>query len=195
MKRIIALILALMTVACLFVACGGNTETTTEPEVTTTEPETTEPETTVAAANVATIKKLSKHENGWMQMNFSGDENAQGIYFNTFANDAPFSGDWAVRYTPTETAKVTLVRDGEEYDLTCPGAETIVKFSKTEYYLVLDKWLVGEEMVPVANGDLIIIEGGFVDPTGEWTIDFEPQYITLKGDTAKFSVEDPRVEE
>ncbi|MBO5078062.1 MAG: hypothetical protein J6B67_00070 [Oscillospiraceae bacterium] len=193
MKRILALILALMTVACLFAACGDNTETTTEP--TTTEPETTEPETTVAEANLATIKKLSKHENGWMQGDFHGNADSMGIYFNTFANDAPFNEDWSLRYTPTETAKLILVRDGEEYDLTNPGAQTIVKYSKTEYYLVLDKWLVGEELFPLVNGDMIIIEGGFLDPTGEWTIDFEPQYITLKGDTAKFSVDDPRVEE
>lgn len=50
MKKLIALLLAVLMIASL-AACGGsNTETTadttTEPETTTTEPETTEPETT-----------------------------------------------------------------------------------------------------------------------------------------------------
>ncbi|MBO5078949.1 MAG: hypothetical protein J6B67_04625 [Oscillospiraceae bacterium] len=192
MKRIIALILALMTVACLFAACGGNTETTTEP--TTTEPTTTEPETTLAGPTEIVIKKVSKHEAGWMPAGEGSDAEAQGVYFNAFTNDSPFNEDWTMRYMPVETAKVVLVRDGEEYDITNPGAEALVKFSKTEYYLVLDKWLMGEELFPLVAGDMIILEGGFQDPSEEWVLTFETQYITLKEDGVKISVDDPRAE-
>lgn len=196
MKKLIALLLALVMVTCLFAACGnaqqGDNSQDTEP--TSTEPTETEPATTEPEANVAEIKKLSKHENGWMQVDFSGNEDSQGVYFNSFANDAPYAEDWSLRYTPTENASVILVRDGEQIDITQPGAEMIVKYGNTSYYLAMDKWLLGDDVFPVTNGDMIILEGDFMDPTGEWTIRFLPQYIVFDNDMAKFYTEDPTAE-
>ena len=44
MKKVLALILAFLTVISLFTACNGNTDTSTEPDITTLEPEESEKE-------------------------------------------------------------------------------------------------------------------------------------------------------
>ncbi|MBO5078667.1 MAG: hypothetical protein J6B67_03160 [Oscillospiraceae bacterium] len=97
MKKLIALLLAVLMIASL-AACGGsNTETTadttTEPETTTTEPETTEPETTEGnviegisyfslsmGEDYDHIKSLSAYynEDGTVAVEYNGDIRKMG---------------------------------------------------------------------------------------------------------------------
>lgn len=195
MKKLLALLLVLVTVMS-FAACGGNdnaAETTTEPtpEETTTEPVVEETEAPTDAEAIV-IDKISTHENGWM-VDAWGHVDTQGIYFNAWSNDAPYNTDWTVEYTPVSSDVIKLVRDGEVYEIGIMMAGTLVKFSGTEYYLKADKWMINE-LFPFVEGDVVIVEGDFVG-MGEaegYTIHMNKFYMQLKtGGITKFTTEAP----
>lgn len=192
MKKLIALTLVLVMVVGVLAACGGNnnTQVTTEPqnvEATTTEPATTVPEPTEPDAIVAGT--LSNHENGWEVEAWS--EGASGIYFNMWANDLPYDSDWAVRYQPHSGNVVQLYRDGECYPIGGPGVGMLVKFSANSYYMVFDKWIT-QELFPLQEGDIVVIEGDFSNPENEYTIHFDKVYVQLKvGGITKFTTTAP----
>lgn len=195
MKKLLALLLVLVTVMS-FAACGGNNnavETTTEPAPveTTTEPAPTETEAPTEAGAIV-IDKISTHENGWM-VDAWGNVDTQGIYFNAWANDGPYNTDWTVEYTPISNDVIKLVRDGEVYEIGVMMAGTLVKFGSTEYYLKADKWMI-HELFPFVEGDVVIVEGDFVGMGAAegYTIHMNKFYMQLKtGGITKFTTEAP----
>lgn len=199
MKKILALTLALLLVASMFAACGNEeTPATNDPtqgtiEATDPAPEATDaPEQTEAPANYAVIEKLSKHENGWVQNTWGND--SYGVYFNAFANDAPYGdSEEYIYYRPVSEDAIKLVRDGETYDLGNPFVDFLHKGDRTAYYLRLEKWML-DEYFPIVNGDMIIVEGDFYNADYDFTIHINKVYMTFAGDMVKFSQTDPTVE-
>ena len=194
MKRLITLLLAILMVVGVFAACGKADPT--EPPATNPPP-TTVPATTVPDATnpvepdskVIVAGSLSNHENGWEVEAWTA--NASGVYFNMWANDLPYNSDWSVRYQPHNGDSVKLIRDGEVYPLGGPGVDMLVKFGANGYQVVCDKWIT-QELFPLQEGDVMIIEGDFSNPENGYTIRFEKTYVQLKvGGITKFSTTAP----
>lgn len=195
MKKVFALTLALVMVACMFAACGGNNAATnpptTNPPATnppvTNPPVVTDPEPTVPDVIVA--GSLSNHENGWEVEAWS--PNAAGVYFNMWTNDLPYNSDWSVEYQPHSGDVVKLIRNGETHMIGGPGIGQLVKFSANSYYLKFDKY-VTQELFPLQEGDVVIIEGDFSNPENGYTIHFDKTYVQLKtGGITKFTTTAP----
>lgn len=55
----------------------------------------------------------------------------------------------------------------------------VLKFDNTQWFLVLDNWLLGD-LAPLQSGDTVLIFGEFLNDNG-WSIHFEPTYFSLKG--------------
>lgn len=194
MKKLFALTLALVMVVCMFAACGNETPETNPPasnppatnppatNPTDPVPEPTDPDVIVASS-------LSNHENGWEVEAWS--EDSAGIYFNMWANDLPSDSDWHLRYQAHSGEVVKLIRNGEAYPIGGPGIGQLVKFSTNGYYLSFDKWIT-QELFPLQEGDVIIIEGDFSNPENGYTIHFDKTYVQLKvGGITKFSTTAP----
>ena len=206
MKKILALTLALLMVVGMFAACGDNSGSAnndnkaSEPAATDapTEPNATEPPATDAPtesdpteveSNVITASTLSNHENGWEVE--AWNEDAAGIYFNMWTNDLPYNTDWSLRYQAHSSEVVRLVRDGEVYPIGGPGIGQLVKYGANGYYLSFDKWIT-QELFPLQEGDVIILEGDFSNPENGYTIHFDKSYIQLKvGGITKFTTKAP----
>lgn len=206
MKKLLALTLALLMVVCMFAACGDNsgsanndnkgtepapTDAPTQPDAT--EPPATdaptEPDPTEAESNVITAGTLSNHENGWEVE--AWNEGASGVYFNMWANDLPYESDWSLRYQPHSGEVVKLIREGEVYPIGGPGMELLVKFGPNGYCLCFDKWIT-QELFPLQEGDVVIIEGDFSNPLNGYTIHFDKTYVQLKvGGITKFTTTAP----
>ena len=145
-----------------------------DPEVT--EPEATEPDNhgPMAAHSV----------NGWTATG--------GLYFTMAANDVPYNS-WEVRYTPTAESNVKLIRGGQTYDVAHTQRETIVKYSDTEYYY--EFWTL-DTYKPVVAGDVMIVEGNFVNAANGATLTVAKTTITFNADgTATFQSEGAEPEE
>ena len=187
MKKLLALTLALVMAVCMFAACDGNNSETNPPATNppaTTDPEPTEPDVIVAGS-------LSNHENGWEVEAWNPD--AAGVYFNMWTNDLPYNSDWTVEYQPHSGDVVKLIRDGETHMIGGPGIGQLVKFSANSYYLKFDKY-VTQELFPLQEGDVVIIEGDFSNPENGYTIHFDKTYVQLKvGGITKFTTTAPRV--
>lgn len=198
MKKLLALTLALLMALTLFAACGDQNDST-EPNETPanveqnpTDPQVTDPEPTDAPANYSVIEKLNKHENGWVQNTWGNG--SYGVYFNAKSNEAPYSeGENYVYYRPVSEDCILLVRDGETYELGNPFFDFLHKESRTAYYLRLEEWMVSDYF-PIVNGDMIIVEGDFINEDNGHTIHINKAYITFAGDMAKFSQTDPTAE-
>lgn len=194
MKKLLALTLALVMALCMFAACDGNNGETnpsatnppaTNPPATNppaTEPDPTDPEVIVAGS-------LSNHENGWEVE--AWNPNSAGVYFNMWTNDLPYNSDWTVEYQPHGGDVVKLIRDGETHMIGGPGIGQLVKFSANSYYLKFDKY-VTQELFPLQEGDVVIIEGDFSNPENGYTIHFDKTYVQLKvGGITKFTTTAP----
>ena len=200
MKKILALSLALLMLASVFAACGNQEENPTEPDpIVTDAPEVTDgsetPEVTDGAdesENYSVIEKMSKHENGWVQNNWGND--SYGVYFNAKSNNAPYTeGEDYVYYRPVEESCIILVRDGESYELGNVFFDFLFKQDRTAYYLRLEEWMISDYF-PIVNGDMIIVEGDFINEDNGHTIHIEKSYLTFAGDMVKFSQTDPTAE-
>ena len=125
------------------------------------------------------IPGMKEHPNGW---------NQDGIYATMDPNDAPFGTDWALRYKPASAEVIKIVRNGQTYDIANPDAETLVKYSETDYAIVT--WMFGDKK-PVA-GDVFIIEGVFIHEASGASLEIGKTEITLHADgSATFVVEEP----
>lgn len=132
---------------------------------------------------VVKASSMSEQMNRW---NVEPD----GLYFCLWANEVPYGADWDVEYIPTTPETVKVVRDGVTYNVGNPAAGTLVKYSNTEYFLKFEKWVIGEEVFPIQDGDVIIVEGDFVAKDGSgWTLSFEPNYcmVVVSADLTRFS--------
>ncbi len=123
---------------------------------------------------------MSKHaSNGWA---------SNGVYGVMAENAAPYDG-WSVEYTPVAAENLKLIRGGETYNIGIPGRGTLVKYSATEYFLKME-WNVGD-YAPMQDGDVLIVEGGFVNEASKVTLNISKTYIYANGSDVEFSTEMP----
>ncbi len=94
-----------------------------------------------------------------------------GMYFKATANAAPFDGGWGLRYKPTSADAITFTRNGVTTNVGNTGAETIVKYSETEYFI--ESWTVGVNSNGWQAGDIYTLNGSFYNATNDATITFE----------------------
>ena len=102
-----------------------------------------------------------------------------GIYFNATANDAPYDNSWALRYTPTSASAITFTRDGVTTNVGNTGAETLVKFSETEYFI--EAWTIGKNDNGWQVGDIYTLNGNFYNAANDATITFENAQLQIMG--------------
>lgn len=133
------------------------------------------------AVEAQVIPAMLEHPNG-----FTGT----GVYFSAAEeNTLPFDG-WSVEYFPREAGCIKLIRDGETYDIANVDAGTIVKFRETEYYLKLEQWIY-KNYYPFVDGDILVVEGKFVNAGLAGLMEIGKTYITFSGGMAYFSTEYP----
>jgi len=127
--------------------------------------------------NVVDVVHLeSNPDNGWSSTSY---DVPGGMYFTAAENAAPYNTDWSLRYTPTGVDAIKLIRNGVETSIANTGAETIVKYRETEYYL--EFWPFANAK-PMLAGDILIIDGWFYNAANNIYIDVEKTYITLFAD-------------
>lgn len=199
MKKTIALLLALVMMMSMLAACGNSAgddekdtpiESSSDPvteestgESTEESIEETTEEPTEAGPRIVEASALNKHDNGWFH---NEDGTSAGVYFNLWTNDVPVDETWSVRYVPTGD-NLKVIRDGVTYDI----GSRVLKFSNTEWFLVLDLWLMGD-FGQCQSGDVLVLSGDYVDEETGWGIHFETTYISLKGENgAVFSLTPP----
>ena len=122
---------------------------------------------------------------GAMQADSRG-KSSEGLYFKLSANDAPFNPDWTESYTPASVDCIKLIRDGRTYSIGNIAAGTIIKYSETEYYLKTEKWMMSD-VYPIRDGDILLVEGNFLDAKGETALSFSSNYISMEYGSATFS--------
>ncbi len=123
---------------------------------------------------------MTQHSvNGWA---------SNGVYGVMAENAAPYDG-WSVEYTPVAAENLKLIRGGETYDIGIPGRGTLVKYSATEYFLKME-WNVGD-YAPMQDGDILIVEGGYVNEASKVTLNISKTYIYANGSDVEFSTEMP----
>lgn len=196
MKKLLALTLVLLMAVSMFAACGNDAADPTDPAgISTTEPQGTEPQATDPEETEPTdekyivIEKLNKHENGWNQDTWGNG--SHGVFFSLKTNDAPFEIDGSpAYYDSADFDTVKLYRDGEVYEIGTPNRDNITKVDKNGYYLRLEEWII-EDYFPIVNGDVILLEGDFVNADSGYTLHFEPVYLIFNGDMVKFSYTAP----
>ncbi|MBQ3356185.1 MAG: hypothetical protein IJG45_03635 [Oscillospiraceae bacterium] len=115
-----------------------------------------------------------------------------GIYFRLDENEAPFNSDWSVYYRPESADCIKLVRDGVTMNAGNPLADTIAKFSNTEYYLKTEEWMKPDAW-PLQERDILIIEGNFVNREENVILHFDTNYIAIIDGEAVFSTEYPEL--
>ena len=197
MKKLLALTLVLLMTVSMFAACGEEaapatepaTEPTTEPATEPTTEPATEPTTEPVDEKYIVIDKLNKHENGWNQDVWGNG--SHGVFFSLKTNDAPFEIEGTpAYYDAVDYDVVKLYRDGEVYEIGTPNRDNLSKVDKNGYYLRLEEWII-EEYFPIVNGDVILVEGDFVNADSGYTLHFEPVYMIFNGDMVKFSYTAP----
>ncbi|MBO5050075.1 MAG: InlB B-repeat-containing protein [Oscillospiraceae bacterium] len=116
----------------------------------------------------------------------------KGIYAVGAATSVPFNSDWSVEYTPVSADGFKLIRDGETYSVGVPGSGTLVKLSETDCYLKFESWTVAGDLLPIQDGDVLVVEGEWScnkDESAVITID--KTYILYENGEATFSAEQP----
>ena len=122
---------------------------------------------------------------GAMQADSRG-KSSEGLYFKLSANAAPFNPDWTESYTPASADCIKLIRDGKTYSIGNVAAGTIIKYSETKYYLKTEKWMMSD-FYPIRDGDILLVEGNFLDAKGETALSFSSNYISMEYGSATFS--------
>ena len=118
---------------------------------------------------IVDVVELDSHSNGWDSSRF---------YFTAAENDAPYDSGWSLRYVPVSADAIKLVKDGVTTNVGNTGAETIVKYSTTDY--TVESWAVGA--ANVAAGNMMIIEGLFYNAANDTYIKVEKTYFTFNAD-------------
>ena len=124
----------------------------------------------------------------------NGDGNINGIYATGTAVDAPCNGDWSVEYAPAAAENYKLIRGGVSYNVGIPGQGTFVLINQTDLYLKQEAWTVSGELLPLRNGDILVVEGQWTctsDASAAVTI--ETTYILIGEGAVTFSATEPDV--
>lgn len=122
---------------------------------------------------------MSSHPDGWKS------ETNGGLYFKLDANDAPFATDWSLRYVPTTTDAIKLIRDGVTTNVANTGAEMIAKYREDSYYL--EFWPIS--LKPIVEGDTLVIEGSFVNAANNVVLVIDKTYVTIENGQPVFTTE------
>ena len=93
-----------------------------------------------------------------------------GVYFKATANAAPFNADWSLRYKPTSAEAITFTRNGETKNVGNTGAETLVKYNETDYFI--ESWAIGQGENGWQVGDIYTLNGSFYNEANSATITF-----------------------
>ena len=120
--------------------------------------------------NIVDVVELGSHSNGWT---------TGGFYFTAAANDAPLNTDWSLRYKPLSADAIKCISGDTTTNVGNTGAETIVKYSETGYYI--EGWAIGGSANLVA-GNTFVIDGQFYNAANGVYIDVEKTYIILNAD-------------
>lgn len=117
------------------------------------------------AAAAYEVGTMSASGNGW---------SADGIYATHAASEAPYNNDWSLEYTPVTADAFKLIREGVTYNVGLPGQGTIVKTSATDCYIKTVAWTVGGNMLPLRDGDILVVDGEYRSNTDGTVVDFAP---------------------
>ena len=93
-----------------------------------------------------------------------------GMYFKAEANAAPFNNDWSLRYKPTSAEAITFTRNGVTKNVGNTGAETLVKYNETDYFI--ESWAIGQGENGWQVGDIYTLNGSFYNEANSATITF-----------------------
>ena len=94
---------------------------------------------------------LTNSINGW---------SGEGIYAYGDKNSVPYATDWSIEYIPTNAANLKLIRNGTTHNVGT-GSGTIIKYSESDYYIKTQPWTVAGDLLPLVEGDILIIEGEY----------------------------------
>ncbi len=118
----------------------------------------------------------------------------KGIYAVGTATEATYNTDWSVDYAPVSAENVQLIRGGATYHVGVPGTRTLILFSQTDYYLDVNEGTITNGLLPLQEGDILLLEGQFSCNQDAYSvINITKTYISISGNTAVFSAEDPRI--
>lgn len=131
---------------------------------------------------------------GNMTADSRGANGSEGIYFQMEKNSLPYKTDWSLEYKPADKSAVQLIRNGKTYSIANTAAGMIVKFSETEYYLKLEKWII-KDYYPIQDGDILVVGGKFTNSENAVVASFAKTYISLKDGLLKFSTDYPTGED
>ena len=133
-----------------------------------------------SGVNVKYVGNPTSHPNG---------KTSDGIYFKLDKNSVPYD-DWKVEYSPATESAIQLIRNGKTYNIGNKAAGTIVKYSDTEYYLKLEKWII-KDFYPIRDGDVIVLNGKFVNSGVSTVFSISKTYISVNEGLLNFSTEYP----
>lgn len=136
---------------------------------------------TGTGVSVKNVGNPKSHPNG---------KTSEGIYFTLDKNSVPYDKDWKVEYSPTDSSAIQLIRNGKTYSIGNKEAGTIVKYSDTEYYLKLEKWII-KDFYPIRDGDVIVLNGKFVNSGVSTVFSISKTYISINEGLLTFSTEYP----
>ena len=134
---------------------------------------------------------LAPHSAG---VNVDATAGIKGIYATCAATDATYNGDWTVEYSPVSAENYKLIRGGTTYNVGVPGAGTLVLFSQTDIYLKQEAHTIAGDLLPLQDGDILVVEGEWsCNQDANSIINITKTYISISGNSAVFSAEDPRI--
>ncbi len=137
-----------------------------------------------------TMPEIPQEINAGTMKAHSNGYNENGIYFTMDANEKiAYNTDWSVLYTPVNAGTIVRIRDGVTTDVTNTGAETLVKYSETEWFL--QGWAT--QYSSIQDGDILKISGEFY--RGDVTFTVETSYILYSGGKMLFYDNLPKVVE
>ncbi len=148
-------------------------------------------DTEPAIIPVYEVGVLAPHSAG---VNVDATAGIKGIYATCTATEATFDTEWTVEYTPVSTENYKLIRGGVTYNVGQPGAGTLVLFSQTDIYLKQESHTFTSSLLPVQDGDILVLEGEWsCNQDANSIINITKTYISISGNSAVFSAEDPRI--
>lgn len=137
------------------------------------------------------IGVLGAHTNG---VNKDDTAGIKGIYATCAATDATYNTDWSVEYAPASAENYRLIRGGVTYNVGVSNAGTLVLYSQTDIYLKQDNDCMSGGLLPLQDGDILVIEGDWLCKQDETSvIHIATTYISIGKNTASFSADDPRI--
>ncbi len=140
------------------------------------------------------------NETTWHEKQTGTTTPKTGIYFK-LSNDIsalPFASDWSVEYAPTSVDCVKLVRNGVTQSVGRLGAGTLIPVGGGVLWLKLESWTITsfEAGESIADGDIVIIEGDFVNNSNGYTVHVDKTYVKfdLVNQTVLFSTQSENTE-